>query len=82
VRYQVVPIANAEDGNTGRQYFALECRAGIVVNAVGTAGDDYSPGMRQIFKRYLAREHFGRNSEFPYFTSYKVAILTTGIEYG
>lgn len=37
--------------------------------------------MRQLFKRYLAREHFGRDSEFPYFTSDEVAVLTAGIEY-
>jgi hypothetical protein len=45
VRNQVVPIANTEDGNTRREYFAFEGGAGIVVNAVGASGYDEAPGM-------------------------------------
>jgi hypothetical protein len=48
VRDQVVPVTNTEDGNAGRQDFAFEGGAGIVVNAVGASGDDQAPCVRQI----------------------------------
>jgi hypothetical protein len=82
VRDQVVPIADTEDGNAGPQDFAFEGGAGIVVNAVGASGNDEAPGVGQILQWCFAGEYFGRDSEFPYLTSYKVAVLTAGIEYG
>ena len=45
------------------------------------AGDDEAPGVRQIVQWCFAWEYFGRDSEFPYFTSYEVAVLTAGVEY-
>src|SRR5579863_3289644 len=79
---EMVPIANAEDGNARREHARSNTRAGIVVDAVRAAGDDDSPRRRQPVERCFTGEHFGRNSEFPYFTSYEVAVLTAGIEYG
>ena len=37
--------------------------------------------MPQLLDWDFAREDFGRNSEFPYFTRNEVAVLTAGIEY-
>jgi hypothetical protein len=48
---------------------------------VRATGNDDAPGVTNLFYRNFAWEDFGRNSEFPYFTSYKVAVLTAGVEY-
>src|ERR1035438_9811367 len=82
LRNQVVPVADAEDGDTGHQHLAFEGGAGIVVHAVGAAGDNDTPSVHQILQWCFAWEHFGRDSEFPYFTSDEVAVLTAGVEYG
>jgi hypothetical protein len=82
MRDEVVPVTDAEDRNAARQQRTFDDGAGIIVDAVRTARDDNSPGVRKVFKRNFAREHFGRNSEFPNFTRDKVAVLTAGVEYG
>ena len=69
-------------GSAGRQDRAFDRRAGIVVNAVRPARDDDAAGGPQFLERYVARENFGRNAEFPDLASDQVAVLTAGIEYG
>src|SRR5579863_4526821 len=82
MRDEVVSVADAENRNARGQHRSLYDRTGIVVDAVRATRNDDAHGMPQLFKRCFAREHFGRNSEFPYFTSDKVAVLTAGVEYG
>jgi len=36
----------------------------------------------QLFQSNVAREHFRRNSEFPYLARDQVTVLTAGIKYG
>jgi hypothetical protein len=48
VRDEVMAVADTENRDTRRQYFAFKGGARIVVDAMGASGDYQAPGMRQV----------------------------------
>ena len=81
MRDQLLPVADAEDGDAAGQNGWFNRGAGLVVNAAGSAGDDDATRMAQLIQRRFAWKNFGRNAEFSNFASDQVAILTARVEY-
>jgi hypothetical protein len=81
VRYQLLTVTDAEDRYGSRQNLAVNRRAGGLINAMRSAGDDDTSGGPQLFKFRVAGKNLGRNAEFPDFSSDEMTVLTAGVEY-
>jgi hypothetical protein len=79
--YELLSVADSEHRNASRQNGGLDGGAGTVVNAVGPARNDNSPGGPQIFQGSLTREYFGGDTNFPNLASDEMTVLTARVEY-
>ncbi len=77
---QLLAITNPQHRNAGVQDSALNRRAGIVVDAVGTARNDHAPRATQLVQRCSLGNTSDRNAEFTDLPRNEVTVLTAGVE--
>jgi hypothetical protein len=78
---ELLAVANSQHRNARGEHRRVHGRAGIVIDAAGSARYDDTPCVTQFFKRCLARKHFRGDAQLSDFASDEVTILTARVKY-
>ena len=80
VGHQLLPVADAEHGNSGSEDGRIYRRRARLQHARRAARNDDALGEFQLGSRGFAGAHLGVHAQFPHLARFQVAVLAAGVE--